>query len=190
MNPATKPPVLTSKLIRPARIEMRFSNRTQYYLVVDMYYQELSLPNRPTSEGSVARSYSFPVGRKGGLRKQDMELYLVLQENDSPELQNRTIVYWEVAGRNLGDVHQDLLNVPGFKEILPPAKLKSDQAGAPEISLLSDGSGKLLGLTINPLFPRFVEADKQGRQVVKYLLPLAGLVVGLLLGPVLRPRRR
>ena len=142
---------------RPAAIEIRFLTKGEQLEAANRYSEALGLGNLPFLN---SESISFPVGlrtiKDGKIVPHSMELSLLIK----PELSNLTIVYWEINATDsdgLKKVHQDLMHNHNYTTVEPPPdssiKAQNDYFLTAERSLLTDKTGTLVGLIINPRYP-------------------------------------
>lgn len=104
---------------------------------------------------------------------------------------NHTVIYWQVAGDNLAEVHKAILKQypRQYREVDEPMPDPvpdgpKHRKPTPERSLIEDDSGNQIGLLVNPPYPRGRKKNHP-QKPPKYLLPLVGLAVGLFAGPAL-----
>lgn len=154
--PDTHPPFL-----RPASIEIRFAIEDEYKQAANRYKEALS----PIDSDSQPESISFPVGlptpvENGGTAPHSMELLLRFIPGANPKLTKRAIVYWEINATDsdgLKNFHQDLMKNHNYTTVDPSPdssiKAQNDYFLTAERSLLTDKSGTLVGLIINPRIP-------------------------------------
>jgi hypothetical protein len=182
-------------LLRPAVIAIRYHTEARFDTAVSIYQRALGIPGYP---GPGAHTRNFDVG-SGPVK--DMQLHLSYTNGGNKA--NRTVVYWEVSGKwykNLYDYHANLRGPHRYVQVevpdsLHPRPFKTAEAGATTLragtdqSLLRDGSDNLVGLVINPPVPTFTKTrlipgmlrTKEPHRA-DYLVPIACLLVGVLLG--------
>lgn len=169
---------------------MRFADKAHYFQVVTAFFQLLNeSEGLPTSEGNAGPEYSFAVFSDKGKKKKDIELLLSLHERDLPELKNRTLVYWQVEG-DISTAHDEVLKLLNGKDLIPIQTDKHNRFYATARSVVGDDSGNLVGLIINPPYPRHGSLRTKRRGLFRYLIPLASLLVGIALGPALLGKNR
>ncbi|MGI4740941.1 MAG: hypothetical protein ACRYG7_37715 [Janthinobacterium lividum] len=183
------------KFIRPAVIEVRYGSKSQYTQDTALYSKLLGIKGaKLTAENS---TYSVPVGViHSGQKTPDIELRLVPVDATSVGA-NRTITYWEIEGSGTDDAAKKLDEaikalekyhyVPAEKNTTVRYPNKGDYVQA-LLKNEADGADNMLGLVINPPYPRFTDKDNSSHQTASFwgkaptVLGLSGFVIGLLFG--------
>lgn len=151
--PALPPP---GPLLRPAIIELRYSDSDRYREAVKLYRGLL----RTRYEDSVGdKVHTFRIGQSQELDKKDLLLRLTWQASNLRPEDGHTVVYWKIRGveaEKLDSVDRVLqqerwvsVDAPDTYDVRPePPK------GTARRSLLRhEVTGDLMGLTINPPVP-------------------------------------
>ena len=137
---------LSKKIVRPASIELWFSDKGKFDEAVTLYCLMLGLPNN-NAPGDTSCSLRL-TGNLELLLSFDAALL-----GDS----NRTVMYWEVKGNmhvDINDVYNELISERKFTGVIPPKSEAAKPGRLPtERAILQDNSGNLVGLTINPPYP-------------------------------------
>lgn len=200
------------RLIRPAIIELRFSNKKQYVRHVRAYRQALGIRkpfNPPKHQNPYTKadsSFAFRVGMvPKGWKDKDIELRFVLLAKEKIG-KNRTVVYWEVKKPNLQAV-TDTLGTLGYRVIdplhyttIPPSpdsvqtvlSLTDNKEDTSSTSLTTQArttnaataaaDGNNVGLVINPPYPRY--ADSPGGSELWKEVSILPLGIALIVGLV------
>jgi hypothetical protein len=211
MKPSIMRPPIHSKFVRPAFIQIRFSDAMRYTDAVKAFSQVFTQPIPPgtlptNSKDNSDRDFTFPVGSQPIPAKKDIGLSILLRSSDSADLRNKTIVYWAVAGKRRQDLvtaQQELLsNLPGYKvkegirlikDSIHPVKNNiaggNREQDATEVSIIGDDAGALIGLLVNPPYPHGTGIIERNA-LRKYLLPLAAFIVGLAFVPLSKEARK
>ncbi|TVT40126.1 hypothetical protein FNT36_11545 [Hymenobacter setariae] len=175
------------KLIRPAVIELRFSNKKQYIRHVRAYRRALGItkpfnpPKPPTPYSQADSSFSCQVGMiPKGWKDPDMQLRFVLLAKKKIG-KNRTVIYWEVKKPNLPSVTDTFTNKLGYRVVDPPHSTvtppspdsiqtilsltdskedtSSTSFAAEALTAAAIKDGNNVGLVINPPYPRYTDGS-------------------------------
>jgi len=171
------------KVTRPAIIAIRFTGAdtpdSPFRKAVNLYQKLLSLSPLVSREEDYLH-YSFPVGSAKNPDKKDIELRLELRATDDTPLKNRTVIYWEIKpNKDSAAVKlvKEELSKLGYNRVL-------DDAGSlvEDSFIVGDDSNYLFGGSPNVRFPPHFMEEKG---FLGNISPIAGLLVGLALGPLL-----
>ena len=188
-------------LLRPAIIELRYKNDTEFQAAVKLYKSTLQY-SQAVEQG--VNTYLFVVGLATDGTKKDLLLRLSNIKADPGE--KRTLIYWHVKGGKMADLGARFTDINTIlQSVMPPEPVPITIAenepavtdtypGLPPTNpplpngdnigrwmLRQDASGSYMGITINPPVPTLTSGFELSGGINLLLMALTG-IGGALLG--------
>lgn len=189
-------------LLRPAIIELRYKNDTEFQAAVKLYKSTLQY-SQAVEQG--VNTYLFVVGLATDGTKKDLLLRLSNIKADPGE--KRTLIYWHVKGEIKADIRTRINDINAALPLPPPPEprmgnsvvekeefVTDTYSGLPSTEpplpsnyesgrslLRQDASGSYVGITINPPVPTVVSRFELSGGISLLLMALTG-IGGALLG--------